>query len=392
MYKIKGTKVPIYVWATDSTDLEDSALVQALDTADNMPIYSHLALMPDAHMGFGMPVGGVMPLVDAICPNAVGVDIGCGMLAVRTNLKGMDIQAQKEIYGLIRESVPVGYKKHTESKHWDGFNHAPTYIPIIKEQLDNARLSLGTLGGGNHFIEFQKGSDGYIWFMIHSGSRNLGKQVCDHFNKLAESEGNSDLKDMAYFDMNTPEAIEYGGAMDFALEFALANRLEMSKQVKLAITEVLGEVGFPEATNIHHNYAAAECFGEQRVIVHRKGATLATLGNVGIIPGSQGTPSYIVEGKGSLDSFNSCSHGAGRVMSRTKATGLNYKGKRKFEPAITVEDATEAMGDLECRFTERNVDEAPQAYKDIREVMKAQEDLVDVLAELDPYQIAAIKG
>jgi len=388
--KVFNTKVPIYSWAVN---IENSAMTQALDIVEFMPVYDHLALMPDVHMGMGMPIGGVLAMKDAICPNAVGVDIGCGMLAVKTNIlsTGLGLEEQKQIYALIRKSVPVGFNKHEGFKEWEGFETAPMDMPIIKREIDNARKQLGTLGGGNHFIEFQEGSDGHIWYMIHSGSRNIGKQICDHYNALAKEAGETPLKDLSYFNMGTSEAIEYDISMNFALDFAYANRAEIARQIKIAITEIVGEAEFEEI-NIHHNYASLEMHGGESVVVHRKGATLATQDTTGIIPGSQGTPSYIVKGKGNKTSFNSCSHGAGRVMSRTKATGLTRRGKRKFEAGISVEDATKAMGGLLCRFDERNVDEAPQAYKDIREVMKAQEDLVEILVELNPYQISAIKG
>lgn len=389
MKKITDTKIPIYSWAVD---LEDSALQQAIDIVNNMPVHDHLALMPDSHLGMGMPIGGVMPLVNAIAPNAVGVDIGCGMLAVRTNLRELDIEQHKLIRGLIWKSIPVGFGKHQHYKEWTGFLNAPITISAIRQELDNARKSLGTLGGGNHFIEVQKGSDGFIWYMIHSGSRNFGYKICNHYNDIASQVGISELKDLPYLTMGTAEAIEYDMAMNFALDFAHANRAEMSRQIKIAFTEILGDVEFLEEINIHHNYAALELHMGEWVIVHRKGATLANKDTTGIIPGSQGTPSYIVRGKDNPDSFYSCSHGAGRVMSRTKATGLTRKGKRKAEAGITVEDAEKAMDGLLCRFTESNVDEAPQAYKDIREVMKAQYDLVEILVELMPYQIAAMKG
>lgn len=389
MKKITDTKVPIFSWAED---IEGSALQQAIDIVNNLPVYDHLALMPDAHMGMGMPIGGVMPLYSAIAPNAVGVDIGCGMLAVRTNLTDIDIEDHKAIRGLIRAAVPMGFNKHVSPRVWKGFEGAPIHIPVIAEHLDNARLQLGTLGGGNHFIEVQRGSDGFIWYMIHSGSRNIGKQICDTYNRIATEVGINELKDLPYFTMDMPESVDYGTAMDFALDFAHANRAEMSRQIKIAFTEILGDVECVEEINIHHNYASLEEHGGHLVVVHRKGATLANADTTGIIPGSQGTPSYIVRGKGNPDSFNSCSHGAGRVMSRTKATGLNRRGKRKFEAAISIEAATESMGGLLCRFNERNVDEAPQAYKDIKAVMAAQDDLVEILVELQPYQIAALKA
>lgn len=393
MHIFNTTGVPIYCWGRDM--LENTAMVQAFDIARTMPIYDHLALMPDAHMGMGMPIGGVMPLINAICPNAVGVDIGCGMLAVQTSLTSIDIEDQKNIFSFIRGAVPVGFHKHDKPREWEGFAKAPINIPLIEEELDNARLSLGTLGGGNHFIEFQKGSDGFIWFMIHSGSRNFGYKICNYYNKLAKEKGKTVLENMSYFELDTPEAKEYIVAMNYALKFAYANRQEMARSIQRGIIAVLGSNIEFEEINIHHNYAKIVMMLDDwssSIVIHRKGATLATKDTTGIIPGSQGTSSYIVKGKGNLDSFASCSHGAGRTMSRTAATGLTRKGKRKFEAGISVSEAEKAMGDLLCRFTERNVDEAPQAYKDIEQVMKAQEDLVEILVELKPYQIAAIKG
>lgn len=382
------TKVPIYSWAND---LEDSAREQALIVANEMPIHKHFALMPDAHMGMGVPIGGVMALTDAICPNAVGVDIGCGMLALRTDLQDIGLDAHKRIRERLRRAIPMGFNKHNIAHKHKVFDDAPD-IAIIQHELANARLQLGTLGGGNHFIEVQKGDDGFIWIMVHSGSRNIGKKICDHYNALAKNVGNSDVKDLAYFSMHQPEAHEYSTAMSWALDFAKANREEMARQIKLAFEAEISWVHFTKEINIHHNYAALEKHFCKYVVVHRKGATFAGHGHAGIIPGSQGTPSYIVRGLGNPNSFESCSHGAGRRMSRTKATGLTRRGKRKFDAGISVEDATEAMGGLLCRYDESNVDEAPQAYKDIKAVMAAQSDLVEVITELTPYQISALKG
>ncbi len=373
---VNGGLVPILAW-TDS--VEQNAIEQAEAIVRKLPLHKHLALMPDVHMGYGMPIGGVMPLIGGISPMAVGYDIGCGMLAIQTNLTAIDIEVQKEIYGEIRKKIPVGFNKKDEDTPWQGFGDAPQLKPVLSE-LPKARQQLGTLGGGNHFIEFQKGSDGYIWVMLHSGSRHLGHEIASFYHKIAKSDGVVKVDSLPYFQIGTENADEYEAAMKFALAFALENRNVMSDIIMNILDGYLG-AEWLHRINIHHNYAVREKHFGEDVIIHRKGATLATQGSAGIIPGSQGTKSYIVRGRGNADSFNSCSHGSGRVMSRTKA-----------KKTLTKEQVIEAMGGLLWDADRSSLDEAPQAYKDIAEVMHNQSDLVDVEVELTPYQIAAIKG
>lgn len=395
---IAFTKVPIYIY---TKDIEESALNQAIEVANKMPVFHHLALMPDVHTGYGLPIGGVMAMENAISPHAVGYDIGCGMYAVKTNLKDIDIVTLKAIFHNIRQAIPVGFNHRKERVEWEGFDDALEFTtsPVVQEQIDPARNQLGTLGGGNHFIEFQKGDDGYIWFMIHSGSRNLGHKICTYYDKLAKTEGHAPIKDLAYFDLDSELGTEYFWAMDFALKFAHQNRVVMG-DIIINILEQLNMFSVLDTINIHHNYATSEkhfFFHEtdmdndekmeasegSDVIVHRKGATLAEQGTVGIIPGSQGTASYIVTGLGNAESFNSCSHGAGRVMSRKKA-----------KEQLDADEVAKSMADNDILWDKNrsSLDEAPQAYKDIDTVIANQSDLVKPVVRLMPYKIAAIKG
>lgn len=385
---IKTTKVPIKIW-TD--DIEDSALEQAKILADHMPIAGHLSLMPDVHLGMGMPIGGVLPLHNAISPNCVGVDIGCGVLAVKTNLQVVDTKVLGEILRDIRKLVPIGKRGRRKGDNrvaWSGFDEAPP-IREVQQELKNARKQLGTLGGGNHFIEIQQGDDGHIWWMIHSGSRNIGFRVANAFHKLALKhgivpEGNERLAYFPYgpgLDCNLGRA--YEACMEFCLDFAYQNRLAMSNDVKEAFGRYL-DYQVLEEINIHHNYATPYLLenGEE-VILHRKGATKATRNTIGIIPGSQGSLSYIVKGKGEPESFQSCSHGAGRKYSRTMAKKI-----------LDVHECVATMHDmgLKCDAGRFHLDEAKEAYKDIEQVMANQNDLVEVLVELRPYKYPALKG
>ena len=385
---INKAKFPIKIWATD---VDSGTIDQATTLANVMPIHSHVALMPDTHLGFGMPIGGVLPLINAISPYCVGADIGCGMMAIKTNLTELDFEVHKLIRAQIRRDIPVGFKSHETFRDLNLLTETPN-SEVIVNNWDKARSQIGTLGGGNHFIEIQKGSDGHIWIMIHSGSRNVGKQTADYYHKLAIESGTvpNGIKELAYFDMNTLGSAqyilgnEYYDAMNWCLEYALENRDQMSIKVLGAFEKHLGtSVQILDEVNIHHNYAASEEHYGERVIVHRKGATLASEGTMGIIPGSMGAKSYIVRGKGNEESFNSCSHGAGRVMSRSKA-----------KKTISDDDYTKSLTDIGLDVTEERIhkDEAPGAYKCIDTVMKNQVDLVDKVVELIPYQFPAIKG
>ena len=383
---IATERIPIKMWLDD---LEEGALEQAKNLANVPFAFKHIAIMPDSHQGYGMPIGGVLATQGAIIPNAVGVDIGCGMCAVRTNLTFVDEDALKQIMGVIRKTVPVGFNHHNEKQDetWMPELDADHSYDIIEHQYEKARTQVGTLGGGNHFIELQKGSDDYIWIMIHSGSRNLGFTVAKHYNELAQKMNkkwfSSVPKDLAFFPTDSEEYFNYFAEMSYCTEFALANRMLMMERVKNAFLECLGpEVEFPEFINKPHNFAAWENHYNQNVIVHRKGATRAREGELGMIPGSQGSKSYIVKGKGEDLSFHSCSHGAGRKMSRTEARNTLDIAAEKAH--------LEKMGVIHAIRSKNDLDEAPSSYKDIDVVMSNQTDLVEIVTELTP--LAVIKG
>ncbi len=380
MKVIMTEKIPIKMWLKD---IDDNALRQAKNLA-NLPFaYKHIAIMPDSHLGYGMPIGGVLATSQVIIPNAVGVDIGCGMVAVKISLAEIETETLKEIMGKIRQVIPLGFNHQKENQDWEGFNKAPD-IEIIQKELNNARRQLGTLGGGNHFIEIQKGSDGNIWIMLHSGSRNVGLKTAFEYHKKALAlceRWQSDLpdKELSFLPMDTKEGQEYFEAMNFCLDFAQANRALMMKRIKEILTNIM-PIQFEEEVNIHHNFAIMENHFGKNVLVHRKGATKATEGLIGIIPGSMGTKSYIVEGLGNEESFKSCSHGAGRKMGRKEAIRiLNLE-----------EEQLKMQGILGAPRSQQDLEEAPGAYKPIEEVMDNQKDLVKIKVELKP--LAVIKG
>lgn len=380
---------PIKMWLDD---LEDKALEQAKNLANLPFVFRHIALMPDCHVGYGMPIGGVLATKEVIIPNAVGVDIGCGMVAVRTNIIDISQGDLKKVMKLVRKSVPVGFKHHKEEQdaRW-----MPTTTDrpeeregtVVYNEWQSARKQIGTLGGGNHFVEIQRG-DGNIWIMIHSGSRYLGKQVADHYNKQAVSLNKKwyssvpPAAQLAFLPVDMEEAQYYLMEMQFCLEFAFNSRKLMMERVQEAVVDVVPDATFDEMINIHHNYVALENHFGKNVWVHRKGATRAREGEQGIIPGSQGTNSYIVRGKGNKESFTSCSHGAGRKMGR-KAAQRNLDLKQQVR-------MLDDKGVLHSVRGKRDLDEAPGAYKHIRDVMKNQQDLVDIEVKLRP--LAVIKG
>lgn len=392
---ISSETKPIKMWLDD---LDDQALAQARNLA-NLPFtFKHVAIMPDAHCGYGMPIGGVLATRGVIIPNAVGVDIGCGMCAVKTSLLEIDRERLKKTLGspndkrTIRGLVPVGFKHHKRSQDTSLMPERARIDAIaggtVREQYQGALKQLGTLGGGNHFIEIQKGSDGHIWIMLHSGSRNIGLKVAQHYNRLAtrlnERWKSSVPKkwDLAFLPMETEEAKHYMAEMQFCVDFALANRKLMMLRVQQAIADVIGDVSFDPVINIAHNYAAFEHHFGENVIVHRKGATKAAAGEKGIIPGSQGTCSYIVKGKGNTESFTSCSHGAGRVLGRKQAQRvLDLEEEKK---------RLDALGVVHGLRTKKDLDEAAGAYKDIDSVMANQQDLVEIEVKLTP--LAVVKG
>lgn len=388
-----GGNIPIKMWLDD---IEDGALEQAKHLAMLPFAHHHVAVMPDSHQGYGMPIGGVLATTDVIIPNAVGVDIGCGMCAVKTSLTDLSTEQIKQMMGLIRQEIPVGFNHHKEKQ--DNALMPPAFVesltPIVHRQYEAALSQIGTLGGGNHFIEIQKGSDGHIWFMIHSGSRNLGLQVAKYYNELAvglNARWHSVIPkewELAFLPTESSEGQAYIREMEYCVDFALANRKLMMNRMVAVAKEVVGFVLEPENEfimqfiNIAHNYAALENHFGKNVWVHRKGATLARTDTIGIIPGSQGTKSYIVQGKGNEESFQSCSHGAGRKMGRKEAVRtLNLEAEQKL---------LNDQGIIHGIRHEKDLDEASGAYKSIETVMANQTDLVDVLVELQP--LAVIKG
>ena len=373
---------PLKVFSTENS-IEEQCINQMMNIARLPFIFKHLSLMPDAHLGIGASIGSVVPTHGVIVPSLVGVDIGCGMAAIKTSLTDISTEELKLVMGKIREVIPVGFNHHPEDQEWDGFDDAPD-IQTIQDQLPSARKQLGTLGGGNHFIEIQKGSDDHIWIMIHSGSRNFGKKTADIYHKLAQklcARWYTQLpdKDLAFLPIETSEGKEYFQAMKYCLNFAEGNRDLMARRALLCLSSVV-DCYMEDEIDIHHNYAAFENHYGKDVLVHRKGATKATLGLTGIIPGSMGTSSYITEGLGNPESFESCSHGAGRRMGRKDAVRtLNLQDEQNKMSGIIhgLRDAS-------------NLDEAPGAYKSIDEVMKNQEDLVKIVVSLKP--LASIKG
>ncbi len=384
----EGCRVPIKMWVSD---IEENALAQARNLANLPFIFKHVALMPDCHSGYGMPIGGVIATKGVVIPNAVGVDIGCGMCAVKTSLNEINTDVLKTIMSGIRELVPLGFDHHKQAQEeslMPSLENVPEH-GIVYRQYTAAKKQIGTLGGGNHFIEIQKGSDRHVWIMIHSGSRNIGLKVAKHYNKLAihlneRWHSSVDKKqDLAFLPIEIQEAKDYFAEMQYCVDFAFANRLLMMERIKSVFTSVIGETfSALEFINIAHNYARWESHFGTDVIVHRKGATSAREGEVGIIPGSQGTKSYIIQGKGNTESFQSCSHGAGRTM-----------GRKQAQRELVLEEEIEKLnsrGIVHSIRNTRDLDEAPGAYKNIDTVMANQVDLVEILVELNP--LAVIKG
>ena len=381
---------PVKIW-TD--EVEESAMSQIENLATLPFLFHHLAIMPDVHAGMGMPIGGVLACKDAVIPNAVGVDIGCGMCAVKTNWKVSDITAEvlrKQIMRGIRQRIPLGmdHHKQPQGEEFLPTGHDVERLTIVKRRQTAIQHEVGTLGGGNHFIELQRDEEDNLWIMIHSGSRNLGKLVGDYYNNMAKelnkrwySIVSPDIN-LAFLPAGTPEFKDYWHEMLYCFDFALANRRLMMQRIEEVIADALPGVEFEPMINIAHNYAAWENHFDQNVIVHRKGATLAREGTIGIIPGSQGTASYIVEGLGNPDSFCSCSHGAGRLMSRKAAIrDLDMQAEVRM---------LEAKGIVHAIRSQNDMQEASGAYKDIDSVINNELDLVKVKTRLLP--VAVIKG
>jgi len=395
--------VPIKAW-TRGVPLEAEAEAQLRNVAKMPFIHRWVAAMPDVHWGIGATVGSVIPAVGAVIPAAVGVDIGCGMMAARTTLRASDLP--DDLHGVrtgIETKVPHGRTNHGGPGDRGAWAHPPEptlaawgslesrYRRIVDKHPKIARANttphLGTLGTGNHFIEVCLDGDARVWFLLHSGSRGVGNRIGTYFIELAKEDLRRQLanlpdEDLAYFREGSEHFDDYVEAVGWAQDFALANRRLMMDSVVRAVAGARGIPAFRidgEAVNCHHNYVSREHHFGKDVLLTRKGAVRARRGELGIIPGSMGARSFIVRGLGNPESFESCSHGAGRAMSRNEA-------KRRF----TVEDHVRATAGVECRKDKDVIDETPMAYKPIDAVMAAQADLVDVVHEL--RQVVCVKG
>jgi tRNA-splicing ligase RtcB len=395
--------VPVKMW-TKGVPVEESAKEQLSNIAKMPFIYRHVAVMPDVHLGKGSTIGSVVPTIGAIVPAMVGVDLGCGMVAVKTTLTASDLPDNLgPMRAAIEKGIPHGGGPKVAGKRDKGawsnppspVEHAwkslkPSFDAICEKtphlSKTNNFAHLGTLGGGNHFAEVCLDENNSVWFMLHSGSRGVGNAIGTHFIETAKKdmrthEVNLPDKDMAYLSEGTKHFDDYVEAVSWAQNFAKVNREVMMMNMIAAVRTVITKPFDTHllAVNCHHNYVQKENHFGKDVYITRKGAVSARPGEMGIIPGSMGKKSLIVRGLGNPESFNSCSHGAGRVMSRTEA-------KRRF----TVDDQIKATEGVECRKDKDVIDEIPLAYKDIDAVMKAQADLVEVVYTLK--QVVCVKG
>lgn len=392
--------------------MEPECQRQALNLA-NLPFsFKHIALMPDTHAGYGMPIGGVLATEDVIIPNAVGVDIGCGMGFVHTNipvslLRNVNTPNGKlvqQIIGTIMREVPIGFAHHKQPQDCAALDHfEPDFFGIqfpqeLLREIDEGYYQAGTLGGGNHFIELQEDDEGYLGIMIHSGSRNFGYKICNYYNQLAKSL-NRDWRseemdvlpewDLAYLPLDSEAGQAYNVWMNLAMDFAKENRQLMMERIKNTVFNCVKKyAGFngieiDMEVNAHHNYAALEEHFDKQVWVHRKGAIRAGTGELGIIPGAMGSFSYIVEGLGNPESYCSSSHGAGRKMGRKEA-------ERKFRYQDVLKDLEKMNITLGTPRKNNISDECRWAYKDIERVIEDERDLVRPIMRLKT--VAVVKG
>ncbi|MFE2551683.1 RtcB family protein [Streptomyces sp. NPDC059355] len=393
--EVPGEKVPIRMWA-DPASVEASAMRQLHNVA-TLPWIKGLAVMPDVHYGKGATVGSVIAMKDAVCPAAVGVDIGCGMSAVKTSLTANDLPGDlSPLRSKIERAIPVGAGMHRDPVDpdrlygfsaegyaglWERFDYL---ADAVKFRRERATKQIGTLGSGNHHLELNLDSQGAVWLTLHSGSRGVGNQLAEHHIGLARSlSHNQGLvdRDLAVFLASTPEMAAYRNDLHWAQEYAMYNRAIMMALAKEVLRREFrkAKVAFDAEISCHHNYVAEERYEGMDMLVTRKGAIRAGSGDLGIIPGSMATGTYIVKGLGNAAAFNSASHGAGRRMSRTAA-------KKRF----STRDLAEQTKGVECRKDAGIVDEIPAAYKPIEQVMEQQRDLVEVVAKLK--QVICIKG
>lgn len=396
--------VPVKAWI-NGVPVEDKARQQLENTARLPIVFGHLAAMPDVHVGMGATIGSVVPTLNAIIPAAVGVDIGCGMMACKTTLNARDLPDNLgPLRRAIEIAVPHGLspKRHGHHRDKGAWGTPPAHVDaawgLIAPEFEdicndyphlkktNHHHHLGTLGGGNHFVEICLDEAGSVWIMLHSGSRGVGNAIGTHFIELARKDAemhqrNLPDRDLAYLEEGSKYFGDYVRAVGWAQKFARMNRELMMQAVIGALRKSIDKPfeTHLEAINCHHNYVQKETHFGQEVFITRKGALSAKAGEMGIIPGSMGAKSFIVRGKGNPESFNSCSHGAGRTMSRTKAKAL-----------FSVDDQIRATQGVECRKDADVIDEIPMAYKDIDSVMRAQSDLVEIVHTLK--QVVCVKG
>ena len=388
---IKGRNVPIELWAP--IEEVDTQVITQLKNVAALPwVAHHVAVMPDVHLGKGATVGSVIAMHGAVAPAAVGVDIGCGMAAVKTSLTSKDLPDDLRRVRLeIENAIPVGRMSH-DTAAWQ---HAPDPLRDAGQALmdryattdapvntGTVACQMGTLGGGNHFIEICLDTDDTVWLMLHSGSRNVGKVLAEHHIEIARRLKHNEAledRDLAVFLAGTKVFDAYRRDLYWAQEYARFNRQMMLHLLEDVMRKFLPRVTFAEPISCHHNYVAEEVHFGEEVLVTRKGAIRAGRGELGIIPGSMGTKSYIVSGLGNPQSFESASHGAGRRMSRTQA-------RKRF----TLRDLKDQTAGVECRKDSGVIDETPKAYKNIDSVMKQQQDLVEIVAELK--RIVCVKG
>ncbi len=404
----EGMKKPIRVWLENQEQIEESCLEQAYHLADLPFLHKWVCLMPDTHTGKGMPIGGVIAAKDVIIPNAVGVDIGCGMNFVSTDIPVSELRSvttgngtlvQAMISDIMR-NVPAGYHSHKTRQSSEVLDRAQEQDELYRTNeelyplIEDAYYQVGTLGGGNHFIELQEDQKGFLGIMIHSGSRHFGKRICDEYHQKARALNQmwySQVKDeyrLAFLPVDSREGQEYITWMKLAMEYAFENRERMMERVKEVVQDKIGKfmnrtVEFSREINCHHNYAAWERHYDADVWVHRKGATRVREGELAVIPGAMGSYSYVVRGKGNPESFCSSSHGAGRAYSRKGAmeafTCEQVICDLKEQGVVLGKNKKSDVAE-ECRF----------AYKDIRTVMQNQQDLVEVVTELKT--VGVVKG
>ncbi|MDR1093514.1 MAG: RtcB family protein [Clostridiales bacterium] len=406
--KNKKMKFPIKAWLKNRSQTEEGCLEQAMRLAEMPFLHKWVALMPDAHVGMGMPIGGVIAAKGVVIPNAVGVDIGCGMAYAGTDIRVAEVRGiatgngpfMQALVGDILRNIPVGFNRHKTKQACAALDKAAAEAdkyaanPELAREIENGYYQAGTLGGGNHFIEIQESDDGFLGIMIHSGSRNFGKQICDYYHKAARALNEKwyapipDEWRLAFLPIDSKEGKQYIDWMNLALDFAYENRALMLKATQNILDRMMqkyahADYKYTDEINCHHNYAAIEHHYDANVWVHRKGATRARAGERAVIPGAMGSYSYIVEGLGNAESFCSSSHGAGRRYSRKGAT-----------EAFTAEQVLRDLKGQGVVLGKNNkadvAEESRFAYKDIDEVMSNQKDLVKAVTRLKT--VGVVKG